>query len=460
MKKLISIFVALLIISCSKVEKPIDYVVLTGKISNVNGNIFSVRNSVKIIKDIAVLNDGTFVDTIQNVIPGYYIFRYNNETSGFYLEPGYNLSISLDTKEFDETIEYAGVGSIETNYLAQKYLNDEALGKYGSYGYTGMLDEESYVHLADSINTLEIAFFENQNELSDDFSTLEKESIKYSAIKRLDNYELYRRHVTKEVDFVVSPAYPDYMKDIDLNNDDLIKVNSYISLIKGYYSKMAVDLAEQDSIAVDVAYLKTVSNEVKSSKIKERLLYGAARSGITYTESVKDYYAVFMANSIDKDHKEEISAKYNNIIRLSKGQPSPKFVNYENHKGGTTSLDDLKGKYVYVDVWATWCGPCIRQIPFLKEIENKYHDKNIVFVSMSVDAENDHDKWKQMVEEKELGGIQLFADNSSKSQFYTEYGIVGIPRFILIDPEGNIVDSGAPPPSSSNLVKLFDELEI
>jgi len=145
---------------------------------------------------------------------------------------------------------------------------------------------------------------------------------------------------------------------------------------------------------------------------------------------------------------------------LAKGMASPKFADYENYKGGTTSLDDLKGKYVYVDVWATWCGPCKREIPSLQKVEKAYHGKNIEFVSISVDQAKDHDAWKQMVEEKELGGIQLYADKDWKSDFVQGYKINGIPRFILIDPAGNIVSSDAPRPSSDDLITLFDELKI
>lgn len=65
-----------------------------------------------------------------------------------------------------------------------------------------------------------------------------------------------------------------------------------------------------------------------------------------------------------------------------------------------------------------------------------------------------------MVKEKELGGVQLFADNDWKSQFVTDYKINGIPRFILIDPAGNIVSPDAPRPSSDELKVLFDELKI
>ena len=137
-------------------------------------------------------------------------------------------------------------------------------------------------------------------------------------------------------------------------------------------------------------------------------------------------------------------------------------------KGGKTSLSDLKGKYVYVDLWATWCGPCKKEIPTLKEVEAKYHGKNIEFVSISLDngrgykADNQeaaaiaaHEGWKKMIADEEMTGIQLFADNGFRSTFATEYAVNSIPRFLLLDPEGNIVDADAPRPSSPKLIEVL-----
>jgi len=131
---------------------------------------------------------------------------------------------------------------------------------------------------------------------------------------------------------------------------------------------------------------------------------------------------------------------------------------YENHKGGKTKLEDFRGKYVYIDVWATWCGPCRAEIPFLKKVEEKYHGKNIEFVSISVDVDKDHEKWVNFVNEKGLGGIQLFADKNWNSEFMKSYNINSIPRFILIDPKGNIVKSDAERPSSPALTVELDKL--
>ena len=81
-------------------------------------------------------------------------------------------------------------------------------------------------------------------------------------------------------------------------------------------------------------------------------------------------------------------------------------------------------------------------------------------MSISIDAKKDHQKWKDMIKEKELGGIQLFADDNWNSKFVTDYLIKGIPKFILLDPQGNIVTANAPRPSDEKLVKMFDELKI
>jgi thiol-disulfide isomerase/thioredoxin len=206
-------------------------------------------------------------------------------------------------------------------------------------------------------------------------------------------------------------------------------------------------------------YLKTV-NQVPVQSIKNHLLFQAARYGITYTEHLEDYYSLFMEGSTNPQHRADITQDYDRLRSLSEGQPSPTFTAYENYLGGTTSLSDLKGSYVYIDVWATWCGPCKYEIPFLKTLEKKYHDKNITFVSISIDKAKDHAAWKEMVSAESLKGVQLFADNDWNSQFVKNYLIKGIPRFILLDSEGQIISANAKRPSDPALAELLDTLPI
>ena len=105
--------------------------------------------------------------------------------------------------------------------------------------------------------------------------------------------------------------------------------------------------------------------------------------------------------------------------------------------GKRFDLADFKGKYVYIDIWATWCGPCKIQIPFMKVLEKQFHDAPIHFVSISLDKEKDKPIWEKMVRENKMSGVQLFAGRENNFGF--DYQIEYIPTFIILDKEGNIM---------------------
>ncbi len=208
------------------------------------------------------------------------------------------------------------------------------------------------------------------------------------------------------------------------------------------FEKIKVDLLNKNKIDFENAIQEKLTKELEDLESKYfhhyfvDLVKGKIISDIEIIK--KDFYRKLLLE---------------NLI----GNISPTF-DYENHKGGKTKLEDLRGKYVYIDVWATWCGPCLAEIPHLKKVEEKYHGKNIEFVSISVDTDKDHEKWKKMVVSKELGGIQLFADNNRNSDFIKAYDINIIPRFILIGPDGKVIKADAPRPSSASLIELLDGL--
>lgn len=114
--------------------------------------------------------------------------------------------------------------------------------------------------------------------------------------------------------------------------------------------------------------------------------------------------------------------------------------------GKRVSLKDFSGKWVFVDCWATWCGPCNFEIPYVGYLEEALKDKNVVFLGISVDRKEDTDKWKAFVAEKGLKGVQILCDDADA--IYKQFGIAGIPHFALIDPSGRLVKNGLPRPST------------
>lgn len=249
-------------------------------------------------------------------------------------------------------------------------------------------------------------------------------------------------YLTKGVDLKAALDYKDFDKTLKYTGKGA-KENNYLA-------KRLAERNDKDFESIMKATNETeLTTEV--TKLKEKVFAGIPKGLDTkFVDEFKKTSEMEFTGLINYVKKTFGNKKLN-------GQIAPGF-NYENHKGGTTKLDDFKGKYVYIDVWATWCGPCRMEIPHLKKTEEAFHGKNIEFVSLSIDAMKDHDKWKNFVTEKQLGGVQLMADKDWNSDFALAFGIQSIPRFILIDPDGKVVNADAPRPSSPELAKLLNSL--
>ena len=255
---------------------------------------------------------------------------------------------------------------------------------------------------------------------------------------------------------ITDDAYYQKIQSLIVSDDKSTSMRAYYEFVKeGTYTLAArntPNTIERYSEAVRLA------TELESQKMKSWLVSTFARKGI-------NSYGIDGSEYIQKAFKETITnpkaiQRFEKLLEsfnsLAKGKASPTF-NYPDVNGNMVSLESLKGKYVYIDMWATWCGPCKAEIPHLAKLEHDYEGRNIHFVSISTDTKNMVDRWKKMVKEKNMGGIQLNVNGDK--EFTKAYKLQGIPRFILIDKEGKIVSAEAPRPSSEEIRPLFDSLE-
>lgn len=168
-------------------------------------------------------------------------------------------------------------------------------------------------------------------------------------------------------------------------------------------------------------------------------------------ELLADYKQV-STNTEGHRKAEEVYARYK---KYKKGMPAMNF-SFSDKKGKVHHLSDFRGKALYVDIWATWCGPCVAEIPYMEKLAAKLKgDKRLNIISISFDSNKD--KWLSKLAADKPDWPQYICPENFNSDFCKEYDIQSIPRFMFFDKDGNIISLNAPRPSMTDMEKWFDE---
>lgn len=443
-----------LLISLSGFAK--EKITVSGKIINTVDNKLTIRGE-SFEKAITLKADGSFTESFEIDYNGSYTLLTKGARIPLYLGKGSNLVINADEKDFTKTLKFSGNGAVENTFWQQK--NESVSKSLGNQTDFYSLEESAYINKVKEVKNNILTIYNTTNFSNKFFKENELKNITYFELLQYLIYPQYHAHYAKKEGFKASESFPKLDPSFDLdNNAEYLFSNSYKQLVLNSFSYKIIKQAGENAEYTSKYSLPELK-KIKSPAIRTAIIQNLAYEVSAGNPDAENLYNELMSLSSDTKFKESLTSKFNQIKTLTPGKASPGF-DYENFKGGKTSLESLKGKYVYIDVWATWCGPCRREIPSLQKVEEEYKGKNIEFVSLSIDQKKDYDKWRKMVEEKSLGGIQLFADNDWNSQFVKDYAIEGIPRFILVDPNGKIVSADAPRPSDPKLIAKFKELGL
>ncbi len=178
----------------------------------------------------------------------------------------------------------------------------------------------------------------------------------------------------------------------------------------------------------------------------------ASVANVFVTENGKQQYAEYL-----EEYQSMLAAPENKIGKLSP------YFGFDDQYGNLIKSFDFKGKYLLIDIWASWCAPCKYQIPFLLELEKALHGRDIEFVSISADKPEDKEKWLSALEQFGMEQNCVISSDAFENQFFKFYDIGGIPRFVLLSPDGKVVMDKARRPSDPilklQLIELLDQYD-
>lgn len=389
---------------------------------------------------IKVNGDGSFRDTV-HFERNYYDYALFADKFMFrvYLEPGKNYTAEFDLREegVETNFFFYGEGAVENEYMKHLWKLDQykALDGVRSFKECRAAIDAMYAPLKAELATIDNKAF-----------------VKYNTEHNAEAEKLYSfffpfYSIKNNGVFVDDADFAAFVKKNRMSDEEFAKLAYSVFVNMSYTVNMDATEALKAAASCTV---KPAQKEVAMTQ----MLTALVGAGNTY--SFADGYEYYKANVGNEELKAGVAEMCESAISLSPGTPAPE-IECTDLQGNVHSLSEFIGKPVYIDLWATWCGPCVGEIPHLaKFVESLGKNPEIVCVSISIDDERAD--WENFLSQNGHNWAQFIATPEGSRTISAKYNVTGIPRFMLLDAEGNIAAVNAPRPSDPDLLNKLREL--
>lgn len=386
---------------------------------------------------------GNFDTILPIKTPGYYTIERNT----LYLTPGDELTLFITDDSFKA--RFAGLGNGANNYLAGR-----PFPKGGSFLMAGANireDLRSTKAAVDSLAALRFGQLAELENISPEFLDMEtariKADIANSYASSLTQFGYFRGETMTQEDF--DKLVEEYERD-------------FIPLVRQLSSEVTaekyLDVAAVRSL-LQMKTLDTMAPVFEGIELPARTaeLFRAYKLSLELTDNADpqafEQAKAFVAAMDQPDFRKEMERIIAGSGTLAAGKPAPD-MRLANAQGEASPLSDLKGRVLYIDLWATWCAPCLQESPAFDALAKKFAgDKRIAFVKISTDT--NLTAWKNAIAGKTHDSLQFICNDKSLGKAWK---LTGIPRFILIGRDFRIIDAFAPRPSSEGMEETLRKI--
>ncbi len=456
MNRLFLIILAVMFACTAKEEKTI----ITGTIDNPATERFEITYPKDLItgreeKHIIILDENNSFKleiAIRKPIMAQLKIRGEDPVS-LYIKPGDDLQISADGDDLKASLSFAGKNADNNKFLFEyqnkilidnEYLPQQVVNKIRT------LEPAEFVeYWEEMLKTKKEPFYniDENKSISEDLVSYLKTEVAYTSYSYRLFYPMFI--IAKDKWEELPEGYFDFLDNARSKMDDKKLVSesyrNYIEHYLDYYKLQNPEEAPEGLSAVE-----------ENIYFAEKLLTGKTlqhtKAGLIYKEfylgdfdKAAELYKSFLDEEKPCRNMDNILTEvYESFKRTLPGNPAPDFE-LTDINGEVVSLSDFRGKVVYLDFWASWCPPCMREVPYAKELKKRFEDEeDLVFLYISIDE--DPDAWRRTVKDREIKGVHLNVFGRYH-EVPSSYNVRWIPTYYIIDRDGAIFKNNAKRPS-------------